>query len=147
MSTGKNFVTPFFMPSKSEFEWDRILKDSHHSLRQIDLWFLGFVIGVRHELLEDFSTFKKTTKAAENIGVLLSSEKLHLIEAVYFTKAGFEQDFDPTSLPNKVIRFAHDYAFAGLRKLVDHYNRLGDLGLAFAKAIEDFPVSDSGLQL
>lgn len=135
------------MPNKSEFDWDRILKNSHSSLRQIDIWFLGFLIGVRQDLLEDFSTFKKTTKAHENIGVLLSSEKLHLIEAVYFTKTGFEQDFDPTTLPNKVIRFAHDYAFAGLRKLVEHFDRLGDLGIAFAKSIEESPDSDSGLQL
>lgn len=135
------------MPNKSDIDWDRMKSNSHSSLRQIDLWFLGFVIGVRHGLLEDNSTSFKPTKAGENIGILLTTEQLHLIEAVYFAKKGFEQDFDETTLPNKVIRFAHDYAFAGLRKLVDHYNRLGDLGIAFAKAIEESPESDSGLQL
>lgn len=135
------------MPSKTDIQYTRIMANSHSSLRQVDLWFLGFLIGIRQDLTEDYTTFKNTTKGGENIGILLSTEKLHLIEAAYFAKNGFEQDFDESTLPNKVVRFAHDYAFAGMRKLVEHYNRVGDLGIAFARAIEESPDSDSGLQL
>ncbi len=134
------------MPAKEEIPFDRIIKD-YSSLRQIDLWYLGFLIGIRLEESEDFSNHKKTTKAGENISVLLPTEKLHLIEATYFAKKGYEHKYDGSGLPAKVIRFAHDFAFAGLRKLAKQYNKDGDLGIAFANTIEEKPNTNSGLNL
>ena len=68
-----------------ELGYKRIVDRSPGSLRQIDIWWLGFLIGVNKDLSEDID-IKQTTKALDNVGTVMTSQRFHLIEAVYLQK-------------------------------------------------------------
>lgn len=132
------------MPKDLGFK--RIIERAPGSLRQIDIWWLGFLIGVNKDLSEDVDN-KQTSKAVDNVGTVMTSQRFHLIEAVYLQKNGFDHQFDTTIVPAQIMKFGHQYAFAGMRILVENFNKSSDLGQAFLWSIETNDNATAGLQL
>ena len=129
-----------------DFDCKRIQDKTPGRLLQADIWWLGFIVGISRNKSEEIDK-KNTSKAMDSIREVIDQQKLHIIEALYFDKTGFDHEYHNTELPAAIIQFANRYAFAGMRLIFSHFNKTSNLGSAFLNALNENSESNAGLAL
>jgi hypothetical protein len=135
MATEKHFNSSIYRPITMEDDIKRMLS-THNSLRQIDIWWFGFLIGVTKTTFEEADLSSNfSSKINDTASQILDDERILMIESVFLNECGLEQQYDFTGLPANIIKFAHGYAYPGMQELKSKFNTIGNLDAAFFKAL------------